>query len=103
MTILTKLKEAVALANPQKQMARMMALPKDERGSKLRGLALKYGCSLESTYGGDGSKHLESEVIRRIQEAGRSYREAMLWCVAVISAIAAALSALAAWCAVLLS
>jgi predicted transcriptional regulator len=72
-----------------------------ERDTQLREFAKELGCSLSGTYGGDGSKHLEDEVIRRIREAARSIREARLWWIALISATASALSALAAWCAVL--
>ncbi len=78
-------------------------MEKPDREVALRELAQELGCSLSSTYGGDGSKHLEDELVRRIQEAARSIREARLWWIAVISAIASAISALAAWTAVILS
>jgi len=72
---------------------------KEKREVALRLLANKLGCSLSSTYISNG-KHLEDEVIRRIQEAARSIRESRLWWIALFSAIASALSALAAWFAV---
>ncbi len=74
-----------------------------EREIALRELANELGCSLSSTYGGDGSKHLEDEVVRRIQEAARSIREARLWWIAMISAIASVISALAAWTVFIIS
>jgi len=80
-----------------------MKLPSEEHARRLRELAQELGCSLASTYGGDGSKHLEDEVVRRIQEAARSHRDALLWILVLVSAVAAVLSALAAWCAVLRS
>ncbi|MGB4781933.1 hypothetical protein [Candidatus Methylomirabilis sp.] len=76
-----------------------MAEQPTEREVELRKLAAELGCSLSSTYGGSGDKQLEEEVIRRIQEAARSIRESRLWWIALIAAIASALSALAAWCA----
>ena len=72
-----------------------------EREVALRELATEVGCSLVSTYTGDGSKHLEDELIRRIQEADRTIRESRLWWFAVISAIASVVSALAAWAAII--
>jgi PP-loop superfamily ATP-utilizing enzyme len=55
--------------------------------------------AFSSTYTPDG-KHIEEEVIRRIQEAARSIRESRLWLIALMSAIASVFSALAAWFAV---
>ncbi len=78
-----------------------MSMNKGEKEIALRKLAQDLGCSLYSTYEGD--KHYEDEVVRRIQEAGRSIREARMWWIAVGSAIAAIISALAAWTAVILS
>ena len=72
---------------------------KGKREVDLRLLANKIGCSLSSTYTSDG-KHLEDEIIRRIQEAGRSIRESRLWWIALVSASASLFSALAAWFAV---
>jgi len=97
-----RLRRWVRVLHPQRELRRIMKLPRDEREIELRKLAQELGASLASTYGGDGSKHLEEEVIRRIQEAGRSQREAFLWLVAVVAGVASVVSALAAWCAVLL-
>lgn len=89
--------------NVQQRLKKMMSKGKSEREVALRELAQQLGCSLSSTYAGDGSKHLEDEVVRRIQEAARSIREARLWWIAVISAIASVVSALAAWTAVVVA
>ena len=84
----------------QRQIKKIMTIKdRDKREGALRQLAVKLGCSLSSTYTSDG-KHIEEELIRRIQEAARSIRESRLWLIALASAIASALSALAAWFAV---
>ncbi len=88
------------MINIQKRIKKIMAIKDlNERAVALRELAAKIGCSLSSTYAGD--KHLEEEVIRRIQEAARSERESRLWWIAFLSGIASVLSALAAWLAVM--
>jgi len=43
---------------------------------------------------------LEPELQRRVMEAERARREERLWLVALFSAIASAISAAGAWCAV---
>jgi predicted transcriptional regulator len=91
------------MRNVQRRLRKILSKGKSEREVALRELAQQLGCSLSSTYGGDGGKHLEDELVRRIQEAARSIREARLWWIAVISAIASVVSALAAWTAVILS
>ena len=89
------------MVNVQKQIRKIMTtLDRKEQEIALRKLAMELGCSLSSTYTSNG-KHLDDEVIRRIQEAARSIRESRLWLVALISAIASFFSALAAWFAVL--
>ncbi len=85
----------------QRQIKKIMSIKEiDKRAIALRTLARDLGCSLSSTYTSDG-KHIEEEVIRRIQEAVRSKREPSLWLIAFISAIASTFSSLAAWFAVL--
>lgn len=86
--------------NIQRKIQKIMAQGKAEREIALRQLTQELGCSLSSTYGGNGGKHHEDEIIRRIQETARSIREARLWWIAVISAAASVISAIAAWCAV---
>ena len=90
------------MVNVQKRIKKVMTIKdRGEREIALRKLAQELGYSLASTYTAGGEKHLEEEVIRRIQEAARSIREARLWWIALAAAIASAFSALAAWCAVL--
>ena len=89
--------------NVQRRIKNIMAEDVEPaREIALREVARELGCSLASTYG-DGRKHLEEEVVRRIQEAARSIREARLWWIAVFSAIASVISSLAAWAAVIFS
>lgn len=84
--------------NVEKRIERILKSP--DHDVPLRKLAEELGCSLESTYE-PSAKHLEAEVVRRIREAASSQRNARLYWIAIISAIASVLSALAAWCAVL--
>ena len=86
--------------NIQRKIKIIMTKDKSDREVALRKLARELGCSLSSTYDGNMDKHLEEEIIRRIQEAARSIRESRLWWIALISSIASAISALAAWYAV---
>ena len=79
----------------------MATQDRSEREKALRRLAVEYGCSLNSTYEMEGAKHREEELIRRIQESDRSFRENRLWVVALFSAIASVISAVGAWIAVL--
>ena len=82
----------------QRELKRILAMEKHD--VPLRELAKSLGCSLSSSYTSDG-KHLEDEMVRRIQEAARSRRESSLWIIAVISAVASVVSALAAWFAII--
>ena len=72
-----------------------------KRETRLRALAQELGCSLASTYLAPSGKHLEEEVVRRIQESVRQERDSRLWWIAAISALASLFSAIAAWIAVL--
>ena len=91
--------------NVQRRIKKIMTEVEPAREIALRELARELGCSLSSTYSGsdDGRKHLEEEVVRRIQEAARSMREARLWWIAVFSAISSVTSSFAAWAAVIFS
>lgn len=91
------------MMNIQRRLKKIMSEEPAKREAALRDLAKELGCSLASTYGGDGSKHLEEELVRRIQEAARSVREARLWWIAFFSALASVISALASWSAIILS
>lgn len=79
-----------------------MGISPDQKDVKIRELAKKYGCSLDSTYVPRSGEHFTAEVIRRIQEADRANRESVLWLLALVSSIASVVSALAVWCAILL-
>lgn len=83
----------------QRRLQKIMKLQPTDREIALREFAQELGCSLASSYTSDG-KHLEEEIVRRIQEALRSIRESRLWWIAFISASASVFSALAAWFAV---
>lgn len=74
-------------------------MKKEDREIKLREYLIDLGGSLTSTYTAN-CKHLEDEVVARIINAERSNREEKLWIIALISAIASVISALAAWIAV---
>ena len=88
--------------NVQRRIKKKMEMDREgttDRKVVLPILAQELGCSLSATRTSDG-KLLEEEVIRRIQEAARSIREARLWWITLLSAIASIISALAAWTAV---
>jgi hypothetical protein len=87
--------------NIHRRIKVIMSKQHGEHETELLKLAHDLGCSLSGVYGGDGSKLLEDEVIRRILEMARNIRDSHLWWIALISAAASTLSALAAWCAVL--
>lgn len=76
---------------------------KEKRGRELENEAEKLGVSLDETWDQVGGKAYlkEPELQRRVREAKLARREGRLWIVALISAIASACSAIAAWIAVL--
>jgi hypothetical protein len=85
----------------QRRLQQIMKLnSKEKREVALNTYAQELGCSLSSMYTSKG-KHLEEEIVRRIQEAMRSIRESRMWLIAFISAIASVLSASAALMAVI--
>ena len=70
-------------------------------GDKLKARALELGVSTTK----DKAAHdnvSDAELQRRVLEAERSIRENRLWIVALLSALASIISAIAAWRAVLL-
>ena len=90
-----------SVASVQRKLKQILSEPDiGQREVALRQYAKDLGCSLASTYTGNGKKHLEEELVRRIQEASRSNRETRLWWIAFVSAVASVFSALAAWWAV---
>ena len=76
----------------------MKKLPTDE--VELRKLAIELGVSLHRISNTQGLTNIP-ELQKRIINAHRSIREGRLWLIALISAIASVLSALAAWVAVM--
>lgn len=78
----------------------MGKLPTDE--IELRELAQRLGVSTHGTVDPTRGKTNIPELQSRIINAQRSIREGRLWWIALISAISSALSALAAWTAVLM-
>jgi len=79
-----------------RRLQQIMKLNPDKREKALREYAQELGCSLSSSYAPEG-KHLEEEIVRRIQDAMRSIRESRMWWIAILAAIASVFSALAAW------
>ena len=77
-------------------------LASKDKDVEINKLARDLGCALDSKIDANG-KHYTNEVVKRIQEAARTYRESYLWIFAFVSAITSLISALAAWCAVLIS
>ena len=74
----------------------------DQRSQELKKLAKEFGCTLQGVkYLQVSSLVREDEIIRRIREAARGDRESRLWIFAFVSAVASALSAVAAVYAVL--
>ena len=68
------------------------------QGKDLEERAREIGVSLDDLY--SGAVINEPELQRRVIEAERSLRESRLWLIALISAIASVVSAIAAWVAV---
>ena len=78
----------------------MKKLPDDD--VKLRLLAQKFGVSLHGIFNTEKGLTNIPELQSRIINAQRSLRESRLWWIALFSAIASILSALASWTAVLI-
>ena len=68
-------------------------------GEKLEKRANQLGVSLNNLYSSNGLAD-EPELQRRVIEAERHRRDGCLWLIALISALASAASAVAAWVAV---
>jgi len=73
-----------------------------KQGQELRDRAKKLGVSLEQLPRGEPPVTVlnEPEIQRRVMEAERHNREASLWLLALVSAIASLISAIAAWYAI---
>jgi hypothetical protein len=73
------------------------------RGKELEKRAEELGVSLDETWDVGGERPIlkEPELQRRVREAERARRDRNFWIVALVSSIASACSAVAAWIAVL--
>lgn len=92
--------------NVQKHLAKIMQIQREEQKTRaLFDLARKLGCSLErlDVYDDTPRDYAEQATVQRIQEAARGRREARLWMVALVSAVASAMSAAAAIGAVIVA
>ena len=108
--------------NAQKRIRKLLQEAKNEKGKvpgtdhsrlaaideqlkrDLGDLAEEFGCVFEPMPPGSTAhpalKHSVEDIVRMIQEAARSWREANLWAIALVSAIASVVSAIGAWAAV---
>lgn len=71
------------------------------RGDDLLARARQLGVSEFGSYVGERCVFDEAEMQRRVMEAERHVRENRIWLMAALSALASAISAVAAWIAVL--
>jgi len=78
-----------------------MKLPKEERDIKLKEFLISLGGSLTGLLNAKTGRYLEHGLVDRITNLMRVHREEKLWIIALLSAIASILSALAAWFAVI--
>ncbi len=83
-----------------KKIKEIMEKDNKERILKLKEYARKLGCSLVGDYNARSDKFREDVIVARIINTERSNREEKLWIIALLSAIASVISALAAWIAV---
>ena len=81
------------------KLKKIMKMKKEDREIGLKEYAQELGASLQGLY--DGDRFRETEIVDRIISAERPQREHQMWVIALISAVALALSALAAWVAIL--
>lgn len=91
---------------PSRKLRGILSMPEGDHTERelRRGKLLSYADSIGAPTKGVWSKQGlvdEPELVRRIVEAERSLRDGRLWLVALISALASLVSAVAAWVAVL--
>ena len=77
----------------------MSRLPTDE--TELRALAAKLGVSTHGIVDPQTGRTDTTELQSRVINAKRSIREGRLWWIALVSALASAMSAVASWIAAL--
>lgn len=80
-----------------RRLKKILKLDYPDRERKIQEYAQELGIPSNADF--NGNQHYE--MLRRVLEVGRSHRESRLWIIALLSAIAAIVSALAAWFAVL--
>jgi len=78
-----------------------MKLQKEEKEIELKKYLISLGGTTARTLNSKTGRIVEDIVVSRIINLERSHREEKLWVIALLSAIVAVLSALAAWCAVI--
>jgi len=84
-----------------KKLKDIRKLPKEERDIKLKEFLISLGGSLTGLLNTKTGRYLEHGLVDRIINLVRLHREEKLWIIALLSAIASILSALAAWFAVI--
>ena len=84
-----------------KKLKNIMKLPKEDRNTRLVEYLIELGGSPTGISYSRTGRIAEQEVINKIINLERINREEKLWVIALLSAIASIISALAAWFAVL--
>ena len=84
-----------------KKLQNIMKLEKEEREIELKKHLINLGGTTTRTLNAETGRTVEDIIVSRIQNLERSHREEKLWIIALLSAIASILSALAAWFAVI--
>jgi hypothetical protein len=76
-------------------------MKKIPQGDALKKLANDLGVSFHASAGASGTN--EAIIQERVLSATRERRDSKTWILALVSAVASALSALGAWCAIIFS
>jgi hypothetical protein len=84
-----------------KKLQNIMKLQKEEKEIELKKYLISLGGTTARTLNSKTGRIVEDIVVSRIINLERSHREEKLWVIVLLSAIAAILSALAAWFAVI--
>ena len=84
-----------------KKLQDIMKLQKGEREIKLKEYLISLGGTTARSLNSETGRSVEDIIVSRIINLERSHREEKLWIIALLSAIASILSALAAWFAVI--
>jgi len=84
-----------------RKLKNIMALRKEDRGVELKKYLTSLGGTTTRTLNTETGRTVEDIIVSRIINLERANREEKLWIIALLSAIASILSALAAWFAVI--